>query len=370
MRSSVLRARNTLTRFFNWWLGELAMLVPPRLRHRFRRRGRTLCVAVEPSRVRVSRRERGRTRDLGEAPMELEGGLTADDRERLRALTAGMSPESTDVEVTVVPELGLVRDVELPAAARDNLHQVLGFEMQRLTPFAVEDVYYRHGVIGRRDEALQVRLAAVPRRIVDRATEWLENWTLRPTPESRARLGPRSPVDGDGAVVLGFRDLRYRTSRRRRLAAALVVLNVLLVGVAVAIPMVQEQRGLDAARIRLEEVRRAADASAAGRREIEESLAMAGFLAAAAENRVATVAVLEELTRRLPDTAWVFKLELRDGSVQLHGSSVEAVSLIALLEDSPTLSNVRFASPVVREGNTGRDRFHVAAKISALGEGG
>ena len=302
--------------------------------------------------------------------MESEGGLTADDRDRLRALTAGMSPRSTIVEVAVAPDLGLVRDVELPAAARGNLHQVLGFEMHRLTPFAVEDVYYRHGAIRRRDEALQVRLAAVPRRIVDRATEWLDSWTLRPTPDLPAGLGPRSPAGGDGAIILAFRDLRYRTSGRRGLAAALLVLNVLLAGAAVAIPMAREGRKLDEARIRLEEVRRAADAAAAVRREAEESVAKARFLAAAAEDRVVTVTVLEELTRRLPDTAWVFKLELRDGSMQLHGSSIEAVSLIALLEDSTALSDVRFASPVVREGNTGRDRFHVAAEISAQGEGG
>ena len=370
MRSFVFSAQSGLIRFFNWWIGELATLVPRPLRHRFGRRGRTLCVAVESSRIRVSRRDRGRSRDLGEAPFDFEDGLAARDRERLRAWTAGMRPESTVVEVSLVPELGLVRDVELPAAAMDNLHQVLGFEMHRLTPFSVEDVYYRHEVIGRRDGVLVVRLATVPRRIVERATEWLENWTLGPMPVSPAGRGPRPPVAREGAIALGFRDPRYRTSRHRGFAAALAVLNVVLVGVAVAIPIEREHRYLDEARIRLAEVRSAADSAAAVRREIEESFARAKYLAALAENRIATVAVLEELTRRVPDTAWVFKLELREGAVHLHGTSVAAVSLIALLEDSPILSNVRFASPVVREGNTGRDRFHVAARITASGDGG
>lgn len=352
MKHAAPRAGNVLSRFLAWWIGELAALLPAALRGG----GRTLCIAVEPGRVRVGRRENGRMRELGAVATESDGEIPAGDQKRLRGLAAGLAPEDTDIEISMAPGLALARDVELPAAARENLDQVLAFEMPRLTPFSAEDMYYGHRVTGRRGAMLRVRLEAAPKRIADRATGWLEGWTLRPAPAARRRSA--SPA---AEAVLGFRDVRYGSSRRRGMQAALFSLNLLLAAAAVAIPPWQEQRRLDAAKARLEEVRGVAEAASATAREIERSWARGRFIAATAADRVATVELIEELSARLPDGTWVFRLELSGGKLQLHGSSSAAASLIAALEDSPMLSNVRFASPVVREGSTGRDRFHIAA---------
>ena len=358
--------QTSLKRYLDWWLGELAMLLPRTFRRRYRHRGCILCIMVEPSRLRISRRDGGRLRALGEIPIEPEGELPADDCERLRTLTDGMRPESTDIEITVAPELTLIKEVDLPPAALVNLHQVLGFEMPRLTPFSADDVYYNHVVTERGDDVLRVRLAVVPRRFVDQATKWLLDWTLRPAPDpSRFRSAPT--IDDDETIVLDFRDHRYSVSRRRRIHSALLILNALLVVAVVAIPLVREHQRLDEAEIRLDQAQRAVEETAESRRQIEQSWARATFLAARTNDRVSTVALLEELTVRLPDSTWVFRLELRDGAVQMRGTSATAASLIAALEDSLTLANVRFASPVVRESNTRRDQFHIAADVVPLG---
>ena len=353
-----------LGRFLDWWLAELHALLPAGLRRR-RHRGRTLGIAVEPTRIRVNRRENGRLRQLGEAPIGAGGELSPDDRRRLQTLAGRLRPEDTSVEVLVARELALAREADLPSAARENLYQVLGFEMQRLTPFSAEDVYYSHEVIEQRDDVLRVRLVAVPRRFVDRATEWLAGWTLRLAPD--ASVGPDATAASDGGepVLLSFFDARYRGRRRRGLLIVLLTLNLLLACAAIAIPVVREQQRLDRVVVRLEEVRRSAETAAATSREIERSWAKARFIATAANERVSVAALLEELTERIPDTAWIFRLELRDGALQLQGTSEAAASLIALLERSEMLSNVRFDSSVMLEGNTGRERFRIAADVAA-----
>ena len=118
----------------------------------------------------MSRLVNGRGQELGKASFDDDGELSAADCERLAAETARLRPEDCEVEVVLAPELSLVKEVELPAAAEENLHQVLGFEMQRFTPFRTADVHYDHEVTERGEGRLRVRLAVVPKRVVDGAT--------------------------------------------------------------------------------------------------------------------------------------------------------------------------------------------------------
>ena len=349
--------------FLDWWLAELTALIPGALRRRARRRGHALCIAVEPNRVHVSRRTNARMRALGEAPLGADGEPAPADCARLQALTAGLRPDRTLCEITAAPALTLVKEVELPAAAQENLRQVLGFEMQQLTPFSVEEAYYDYSVMERRDGKLRVRLAVVPRRIVDRATGWLAGWELRPAPASLSGSGSRPPFDAGGPLTLDFRGPSHREPYTVRYRTVLLALNVALAGAAVTIPLVHEPRHLEGLEARMVEARSAAEAALEIGHEVERLRTEARFLAHRASARTSTVLLLEELSVRLPDTTWVFRLELRDATVHLHGTSAAESSLIATLEDSEALTDVRFASPVLREGNTGRDRFHITAQL-------
>ena len=57
----------------------------------------------------------------------------------------------------------------MPAATEENLAQVLSFEMDRLTPFRADEVYFDHRVVGRDAAAatLAVLVAVARRDIVD-----------------------------------------------------------------------------------------------------------------------------------------------------------------------------------------------------------
>ena len=347
-----------LGRFLRWWGEELAALLPRWLRSSAPRQGNALCLDVHPGEVVVSHREGGREQALGRVALDHEGLPAPADRERLQALTAGLRPESIPCEATVAPELGLVKEVELPAAAEENLHQVLTFEMERLTPFRAADVYFDHRVISRDGALLRVRLALAPRAVVDRAIGLLPDWDLR-VAERPSRAG-----GGDLAVTLTFLAPVYRERRPGRISGFLVLLNLLLLAAAVAIPLLEERQYLVELDTRLNAAKREAQSASEVARQVDALRAQLRFLGAIASDRLTAVELLEELSARLPDNTWVFRLELRAGTVHVHGSSVAASALIATLEDSELFSDVRFASPVLREGNTGRERFHLTARVA------
>ena len=138
---------------------------------------------------------------------------------------------------------------------------------------------------------------------------------------------------------------------------------------AVAIPL-QRQR---AAVAKLE-----ADVAAA-RAEAEESLAMrdrleqltrsAQFLEADKSRQPMVVRVLDELTRLVPDQAYITQFDLHDQTVEVQGFAATASDLIALLEQSPLFKAPQFRSPVTQDRRSGAERFHVSVELVAQ-EGG
>lgn len=338
--------------FFRWWRAELAGMLPDGLRRRFARRHDTLLVAVEDDGVRIARRLNGRVEELGRANVALPGA-----RERMAAILGGMRLHATRIEVAVPTGKLLTKQIQLPMAAEENLHQVLGFEMQRQTPFRADQVYFNHRIVARRSESQQitVELSAVPRAVVDPALDLLG-------------AGNLVAVNTEGGPEEGERRFAFLPDEVARppsssLRRVLLVSNVVLLAAVIAIPLLQQQRYMDELRVRLGEVRAVATTASSLQQRIDRQRARAQYLFAQKTARPASVVLLEELSRRIPDDTWLFRVEMRGGRVHLQGTSQAASALIAELEGSRFLEDVRFASPVTQDGVSGRERFHLTAAV-------
>src|SRR5690606_29065584 len=103
----------------------------------------------------------------------------------------------------------LSRRISLPASASDRLRDVVGFEIDRQTPFTADAVAYDARVLGRResDGQLDVELVVVPRQVME---------------DQQAALGPLATglagidVAGAGAAPLGVNLLPPAQRRQRR----------------------------------------------------------------------------------------------------------------------------------------------------------
>ena len=91
--------------------------------------------------------------------------------------------------------------VLLPAAAQENLAQVLEYEIENLIPLPREEIYYDYSARDQGEERLEVLLMCIPRQVVQGYLDALERGHGAP---ARHRAG----VDGD-------RRLRHVLSRRR-----------------------------------------------------------------------------------------------------------------------------------------------------------
>ena len=60
-----------------------------------------------------------------------------------------MTGETGEVILCLPADKVLTRTLTLPLATEENLREVLAFQMDRQTPFTVEQVYYDYGVVAR-----------------------------------------------------------------------------------------------------------------------------------------------------------------------------------------------------------------------------
>jgi general secretion pathway protein L len=78
---------------------------------------------------------------------------------------------------------------------------------------------------------------------------------------------------------------------------------------------------------------------------------------------VPIVLIWEELTRLLPDTAWITDLSFNRDGLTFSGSSVAAASLIPVLDASPLFQDATFVSPVVKIPGEKGERFAIRLKV-------
>lgn len=249
----------------------------------------------------------------------------------------------------------LVRRLLLPAQVRDHLRRVLTYELDRLTPFSPEQVFFDARVVAvvAQGAKVEVELALCPR---ERASAWLESL--------RSAAMPVTKLSWAGAWSDANLLPPEARPRPRRLPWILTSLLVLLVIALLAAVLLTPLWQRASEQQRLTQAIRGLSAQAEEVSQVREALERA---------RLGSVAVLErkrahprmtelmlELTELLPDGTWVQTLNYRDGAVDLRGESTQATALIGVLERGAGIDNVTFRSPVMQIDTSGSERFHIA----------
>lgn len=342
--------------FLAWWGGELRGLLPPRWRGWFGVGADWYLLQVTGGRWRLRRR--------GQAEL-LAGWHEATDRAPARAFNAALlhvDREDLRVALLLPGALVLRRTLLLPLAARDNLQQVVGFDLDRQTPFSVAQVYYAVRELGAPVAGrFQVELAAVTRASVDPLLARLRMQGIVVDAVDVA-LGD----DRLGVNLLPLEQRPRRAHPRRRLnlilGAASLVLLLLVAGEWL------HNRGvaLDQMRAEVAAMRGDAQQVAALRQQLQDNAGAAGFLAMRKKDTVGMLSILEDATARLPDGTWLERFSVDNtGQIGMQGQSQQAAKLLDALKDSQVITDAGFQGSIQPDPTTGKERFYLTAKVKS-----
>ncbi|MEN4751033.1 PilN domain-containing protein [Pseudomonas sp. Ps21-P2] len=310
-------------RVWQLWLAELRSCVPVRLRHRF-----SAQVPVQTHRWPIT--------------------------------MPGPEVQAGARQVLMLPTpLVTIHHLQLPTAAARDLTAVVGYELDKYTPYPRDQLLYVVRQGGRSAGWLQVTLIAILRERLNAILAECGAHGLTPQrvdvcaedgtplgidllPDAARPLNPRAGID-----------------RRRVLAGSCAVLLITLMGLWLH----DRQQRLQGMRATVQAQKAEVAQVQQLRQQLTNTLGAADYLSRHKAARPTMAALMSELTACLPDDTWLEQLEIDADDVSFSGQSVRASALISRLKDCRSLENPQFQGVIQPDAASGKERFALHARL-------
>ncbi len=341
-------------RFWDWWIDELAELTVQRR------------AAPKPWQVMLMHtgdgfdvhvRQGRATSKLG----HLDTGAT-DGRAQVIArdlVDRGLNPDTTFLRLQLSEVV--TKRLSLPGGVREMLGPVLRNQIERHAPWPAEQAVFTYREAGTDADRLSVDIWIIGRKRLEKALAELGELGFKIGVVDAAD----SIDDNPGFNFLGSSEIelkRPRARMRRVLSTAgALTLAGCIASASYAYYLSVERDKLDATIKR--ELNVAVSAytpeAAKARRQRE--------LVELRRQRSPSIAItLEMLSRALPDSAYLERLELRGNELTVSGRAENVPMLIGPLEETPHFENVRFAAPTTRREGDAMYEFSLSLRLKAL----
>ncbi len=338
---------------WNRWIETLAALVIGL--HEAWRARRALSVAIENKRLVVR---------SGAAPGSRREATASHSGSPLAAALASAGSRYFITLELPADEIVLQR-INVPARAREFLPGIVRSQIERLSPWPVDQVVFGFDATASPGDAdtLDARVLMTSRSHLETARGELAAMGV-----TADRIVAREE-GGAGAPPVTLWSRFDSASGRGLEQARRVVGGAVLAAVGASVVLCAWSLA-SASAIRSESEETAARAATLQRQLQPSRASSPGATADPAqrawilkETAPSGVIVLETLSRALPDTAYVTELSLQKSTVRIVGLAGDAPSLIAPLEHFGQFAEVRFFAPTTR-GPDGRSFwFHIEARV-------
>jgi general secretion pathway protein L len=265
------------------------------------------------------------------------------------------------VAVELAEDTLLRRSLVLPRLADDELRQAVELDVRAASPFPEDEVAWGYEV--ERGDRLRVDIALTSRKMIEQQVQ-----ALAP------RLGDVQPevwVGGERPFVIPGYGEPARLARARRMRLALVGLlamtALLCVALAVTPTLQLRERAIEAVH-RNDELLRTVKPQAQMRDELVRLGEQIRLLGKASEQRPDMVALIDQITRQLPDDATLTRLEISGaGTVRIIGQADNAAQLLQTLGANPAFREVRAPSGIAKAPAGSKEGFTIEFRVGGEG---
>ena len=321
-----------------WWLDELLALVPPEWRARFAQRPKLI---IDWDDAGLNSREGSASKPFDPA--------------------SHTSGELDNATIVLPMSRVLTRELDLPLLPPNDIRRLVALDIDRLTPFPIESVYFDTEIVQRdTDRGKQrVLLGVMPRtafaEILERAKAaglGAASVGMRGEAGSNIHFDFLAQAHGSGSV----RGARARVPLWWAAVVVLLAANVGLFSYRDSASLDELRNEVDS---QSETVALAMHLHARVEAEAERRAALLDRLAHNAPLRI-----LDAVTRAMPANTWARRLEWNGQTVQVSGYKQGPADLLVKFESSPVLRNARALSTNAKPAapNT-PEAFEIAADI-------
>jgi len=262
--------------------------------------------------------------------------------------------------VLLVPKVDILKKkMVLPKTAGTNLHQILGFEIDRKTPFSFDQVFYDH-IVEKMDveqNLLHVQLYVTAKKSIEPLIKRLNSWGIKP--DSIDITGSTA----SNGVILAPAD-EYQPNKNENHTTLILSGTAFCLFIALLyVPLIFHEREINKLEKQVTERRDIVFQLKELTEKKNNTLNKALFLNDKRKDQIPVIAILNELSRNIPDDTWLTRFSMTNGEIQLQGESSSASSMIHIIESSNYFSDSSFRSPITQNIKTKKDKFNLSAKL-------
>lgn len=277
-------------------------------------------------------------------------------KEIVQRVAAGLGPE---VALGFAVDQSVSQQLVLPQQPDEVLRAIVRNKVESLAPWPLAQCLWgmRASPIAGDPQHVSVEVAVVSRALLDELSA-----TLRQGGADVKALSVALPGGGEVEIALGAGDIR-REARvsAARWAKAAAALAVLLVGLGL---FWVYRTSAEAARLEDETSALMASLKPNGVPAGEPPLvSAANRVVQARRERLPAVAILEEVSKLLPDNVHLVSLALDGDQLTIKGQGNGVPGLIQVLEASPAFQSVNFAAATELDQNSNADAFSLIATL-------
>jgi hypothetical protein len=347
MRSLTGDVGSAFRRGFAWWTGELKSILPASLSRDASRPKADIVVVVSGGRITAALPD-------PQADGPVEDAIVGE-------ITRRAEREPAKVRLRLPAAECLVRELSVPKVAINDVERIAALDLERATPFRTAEVH-----------------TAV---LVDRARRSATTVGAKQIVVKRAKLASiRARLEAAGAEIVGadcywddpgqplpidFFAAPGSTAEKSHTGfVPSYVLAAVAGSLAVAALLIATWRHESALAALREEAAgvRARIAEARGRIGSSDA-ALLDALATFKSSRPPVVVLLEDLARRLPDTAYLTELRLSDRTLEIAGYGRPVRGVAPELERSPYVESASISAPFVTDDNLQKERFGLRVEL-------
>lgn len=352
-----------LKRFFVWWGRELVFFVPPKIRDFLSDKSGHIFLIVTGDTLKIVHSNNEHNKTIIEMPFDDEGLIRCQ-----RWLEEKHERKKSHLVLRLTSEQAIKRRVSIPSAAKENINQVIAYELNRYTPFDVDKVYFSFKQEGKiENDQLKILMILTPREVLDAIYLKLNGAEIYPDIVDYQE----APNNFDDVFDIYNLLPEWERPVKNRIIQGvgwLLSFSALLLMIAVLVfPVWQEAEAVSSLRQQLKVLKKDTQFVQSRLLELDEIVAETEQLSQLKMESLAIVELIDELSTIIADNTWLKHLNLKDNRLLIQGQSATAEALIGVLENSSTFTNVRFVSPLTQDKRSGLERFEISAKVDEQG---
>ncbi len=264
----------------------------------------------------------------------------------------------------------LVRKIALPQAARENLDEVIGFELDKYVPFNSDQVQLSYRIdkstLGK--EKILLDLAVIPKQKINEVLNVCSETSVQ-IDEIDVNMSHQD--ERPKALGVNLLPAEKRKSRNYFNVKLNVALSLLLIGMIYFVmhtSINNKQEKIDRLTEINSELQKQARTAKLLRKELKEVIVSSKFLKNRKTNNAPLVAILSDVTTRLPDHTYITRIKVDEESFELTGNSGNANYLVPTLDESANLFGPEIIGGVRKDPRTNKEKFTIRAALQETRE--